>query len=568
MKKSLTYLFATVLSLVTVLNRDIHASGDPEENNSLPPITKHLYSKDSFNDWEVEEKKAPLKVKQEKDSDIDSTFLRKLIPHYSKDFKDLILLICLIDAQNIPKQMLSEYKGDSTANQFLQSLKKDSVLRKVEALRPEMGQEFSMHPGTQKIILDDLIEAWENSELKEKSKTICIFLEEHLAIAQDKEELDKVRTYKKHSNALLKHSEILDDEATAKLMLQLGSTCNFLGNYQDANTFLAESLKLHQKIYGQNHLQTALAKAKFGNFYRNQGDYERAKKYLEHSYHLFQKHYGKNLKTGWIAILLGNIYRHLGMYKKAIEISKIGLEIHQSNLGPDHIKTGWALVNMGNIYRESGHQDKAKKHIEHALKITRKNLGDKHIESALISVHLGRLYNDVGEYEKAKELLKNSLPILQSYYGKNHAQTSWLKLNLAVNYAKLGKGVKAIKLGEEALENYKIHYGNNHQKTGTALLEFGNILSLNNEFLKAKNYYEQSLKIYTDTGHNNAFKSLEASANLRVKLTKLGDEGAVHQMETALNELRRALTIVKTAFPENSAHRSRLEKKISKLNST
>jgi len=496
--------------------------------------------------------------------------LKKLIDSHP-DYKDLLLFITLLDTQIIPKYLLESYKNNIVVDSFILNLQKHSLMTSMSPIIGEQESAFSIHHTTQTIALLYLTKIYEQEKIKQSLEMIATVLENCIAEATDKERISIINILKNHSRVFLKHHKLLGEVIVGKIATQLGSTYDFLGDYSNAKKLLEQSLILHKKHYGENHLKTALVEARLGNVYNHEGSYLKAKNSLQHTYALYKNHYGENhIKTGWAAVLLGSVYRQTGEYLKARDVIKIGLEIHREHFGKNHVKTGWALINLGNVYKDIGDYSKAKQLIEHSFVITKKHFGQNHIETALITAHLGIFYSTIGDYLKARKLLKQSLPILQNYYGKKHVQTAWLLANLGVAYGNLGNVQKAKEIISSVLPLYKNHYGENHIKTAWLLLQLAKMLSLANQTSESEQYFHQSLNIFERNQHPGAYECLESLAEICLKKTSVSEKEnntlkVICEKKHAVNYLNHALKGIKGVFSKESLHIIRIEERLKTL---
>ena len=89
------------------------------------------------------------------------------------DFVDLLLFICLINSEDIPKDLLIKYKDNIIVNQFIHELKKFSLIAEKLLVNSNNNLTLSINRNTQEIAL-----AYLSKELKleQNTKQILIFL--------------------------------------------------------------------------------------------------------------------------------------------------------------------------------------------------------------------------------------------------------------------------------------------------------------------------------------------------------------------------------------------------------
>ena len=143
-------------------------------------------------------------------------------------------------------------------------------------------------------------------------------------------------------------------------------------------------------------------------------------------------------------------------------------------------------------------------------------------------MHLGNTYRALGDYERAHILLKRVLPIYEKHYGKEHVQTA-------------------------ALLNY-----------------LGELYMSKDYIVAAENVINRAFSILKQTDHPERYISLEKLTELYLKKsTQEINKGNIQQARYFKNQsidyLKQSLEIVKTYFPENSLHITRIQLKLKNL---
>lgn len=82
---------------------------------------------------------------------IISLAIEKIIS-IKKEFKDLLLLISLLDSQDIPRELLEKFKPKIIIDSFIHTLKKCSLITSESSL-PSKNLSFSLHRDIHNIIL-------------------------------------------------------------------------------------------------------------------------------------------------------------------------------------------------------------------------------------------------------------------------------------------------------------------------------------------------------------------------------------------------------------------------------
>ena len=102
-------------------------------------------------------------------------------------------------------------------------------------------------------------------------------------------------------------------------------------------------------------------------------------------------------------------------------------------LGEDHKDTLTTVNNLGEVYREMKDYEKALEYYERDLKGSEKTLGKTHPDTLSTVNNIGALYNDgMKDYKKAEELYRMALEGYEAQLGKDHKSTKNCANNLAI----------------------------------------------------------------------------------------------------------------------------------------
>jgi len=374
------------------------------------------------------------------------------------DFADLLLLISLIDAQDIPKDLLIAYKNEIIVSKLMHELRKFSLITGIlpNTLVNNDYVTFSVHRSTQTITLTYLTEVLKLEQNSKQLQDISVVLERCIASELNIPGTQKISLLASHVEMFLSHNKLLNKIITASLDVQLAIYYFHIANYQKAQTLLEQALTVYKEYYGVNHLKTAEILVRLSSIYRNMGEYIKTKELLEHALTIYQQEYGaEHIRTAWASAYLGNVYHNIGEYVKARELLEHALIIYQRHYGDDHTKTAWISVRLANLYSNIGEYTKAKALVVQALKIYKKHNGENSIETAWSLSHLGNILTALGDYTTAKETINQSLIIYNNLFPKDHIITAWTLTHLGNVQQYLGNYKESQKHLEQALIIYE-----------------------------------------------------------------------------------------------------------------
>ena len=234
-----------------------------------------------------------------------------------------------------------------------------------------------------------------------------------------------------------------------------------------------------------------MANGNLGNAYRRLGNFKRAIEY--HEQHLsIAKEVGDRAGDGRAKSNLGAAYDSLGNFKRAIEYHEQHLSIAKE-VG-DRAGEGMANGNLGNSYHRVGNFKRALECHEQHLSIA-KEVGDRAGEG-MANGNLGNTYHRLGNFKRAIECHEQHLSIAKEV--GDRAGEGKAYANLGVAYHSLGNFKRAMEYYEKDLSIEKevgdrAGEGMANGNLGNAYLSVGN-------FKRAIEYHEQDLSIAKEVG--------------------------------------------------------------------
>lgn len=530
----------------------------------------------------------------------------------NQEFKELLLLICLIDSQNIPKKLLESCKSPEVVEAFIHELKQYSLITDEAEPSSKQLHSFSIHRSTQSIGFNYLTKI----KLKLEQDNDCMELVSQSAmkyIAQviehgvvlEQGDLSKMQPLLNHYKKLLSHAGLLKQEVIQHIRTQLGLILFSLSCYEDAKTQLENTLDASGAICSQNSSQVANILVHLGLSYKELGNYEKAQAALEKGLVIYQEYQANdNVTIARALTYLGTVYRELGNFAKANEVFNQSLVIYGKNLPEYNTRYAWSLGLIGITHIDTGNYQEAKKSLEESIAIYQ-GLPIENIRLYRYLGALGILYELLGEYEKARDLLLQSV---NGYKDREYGEENYVALYLThlghvykllsdnkkanefldegINicekrlpkkynlkarsqaylgafYSYIGKHDEAIYLLEKALMIFQQHYGKTHIETASILKMLGQAYLGKGEIEKSGAILNSALQIATQSNHPEVYSYLEALAETYLK--KYSKSKVDHLKKQAIRYLEQALETIKTHFSENSIHYDRIKTKLGSI---
>jgi len=281
---------------------------------------------------------------------IVSLTLKKML-ELNTEFNDFYLLLGVLDSQNIPQELLSLYKNEYIANNFIRTLKKNSLITNIQYRNPEDQNidnfsSFSIHRSTQSNILANIVNTINPSKQKELLADILDMLQSYILREIDVENSASLKNLIKHCKALENKKTLLNIKNLESISNALGIIYYYLGNDNKAKIILEGNIDIKKE-----NLETALMLTHLGAIYRKLGkDYKKAKWYLEKAISIYDKISPENPREALALTHLGNTYRTLGEFPKAIKALERSVKIYHNQHGY-HTGEARALCYLGVVYR-------------------------------------------------------------------------------------------------------------------------------------------------------------------------------------------------------------------------
>ena len=225
---------------------------------------------------------------------------------------------------------------------------------------------------------------------------------------------------------IYRQAEKLADESgmdDKKLESLLSDSARFLydyGMYKEALSRYTLLIALRETIYGQEHAIIATTYHDIGEVYRNLCDYPKALEYNIKALDIRKKLLGeKHVDTAESYNDTGLVYIFQGKYDKASELFQKAKTIYEEVVGPNHPSLADAYMNIGMLLMKQEDYSNALENYLEALKIC----GSRGIEdrqTAIVYHGIGLAYYQMGNNSNALEYCSKAVRIYENIFGLNH----------------------------------------------------------------------------------------------------------------------------------------------------
>jgi tetratricopeptide (TPR) repeat protein len=231
-------------------------------------------------------------------------------------------------------------------------------------------------------------------------------------------------------------------------------------------------------------------------FYAVQGNYNFAELWDKDCLKVIQQRLGA--EHSFVALSLNNLavlYYLQGKYDEAEPLYRSALEMFKSLLGAHHRCVASSLNNLAKLYYSQGKYDEAEPLYHSALEIFKSLLGAHHPDVAMSQNNLAAIYQSQGKYDEAEALYHSALEVYKHFFGEEHSFVAMNQNNLALLYESQGKYDEAEALYHSAVEVYKRLLGEEHPDVATSQWNLGVLYQNQRRYLEAQALYQQALAI-------------------------------------------------------------------------
>ena len=430
------------------------------------------------------------------DSTDDKTFQEHLQNTFDKQFKnennpklkELLQILAIYPSIEIPLEILEKTITIDKLKVKLQKLvehgwlsKKDNSYKLHQIIKTFILSEYKVEYNNITFILDNIA----NYINPDDSTLVANKLNEYIPIIDSLLEL-----FKKEDNHIC---GVLDSLTFLHYSLV---------QYKESMKYQNVSLKIRQKIYGEDSEFTARSYNLLSIVYQSMGELAKALKYQEKALVLREEILGD--KHPDLAISFSNIstiYQAMGELDKALEYQEKDLKVTEEILGEKHPSLATSFSNISIIYQNMGELDKALEYQEKSLKLREEILGDKHPSLATSFNNISIIYKDMGELDKALEYQEKSLKLKEEILGDKHPSLATSFNNISMIYHDMGELDKALEYQEKALNLTEETLGDKHPDLAISFNNISLVYIEKKECLKVKEFISKAINIWQETGY-------------------------------------------------------------------
>jgi len=255
-----------------------------------------------------------------------------------------------------------------------------------------------------------------------------------------------------------------------------------------------------------------------GSFYTYNGDIDNAKNVLVLAKEIVDKYFPSHLMRIFIYEDNANLLYHMGMYneaKKSLEECdqiRLAIPIYSKN----HHRVGYAKSILGIVLCNMNYIYDGIVTLKQAEKIYKKNFKEDHCYFAFLYIYMSYAYEIHKEYDKALQYLIKAQKISKKHWGENSYLMFAHQLCPIDKFLNLDVSEKNVNYYIKALKITKKLFGSGHIRISCYHYLLGQIFENTKDKYKAKQHYEEALKIANNQHYNSEIFTKGNLENIKI----------------------------------------------------
>ncbi|WMN06337.1 CHAT domain-containing protein [Marivirga arenosa] len=358
----------------------------------------------------------------------------------------------------------------------------------------------------------------------------------------------KIEKVEKAAQKLTEDKNLLpsDHPINIDLLYTLKDVASAKNQYQNAQQYLKEIVKLKSQLYGDTSINTALSRIDLAHHLLDYSDnFEEAVGIYEKEFfgkvenEITSKHYK------YVPLLnhLASAYQIDDDYEKASKMLDEALLVTREKYDNQDIDFGKELNLIADLQIKIGEYEKAGENINESLKILENFNSDFNIVHYIMALETyAKLMSIKGFFDESEEALELS----QKLYSKSVPSPEYnpltSSLELASVYMQVGKYSETEEILTPALKNYVTLYGKDSRKLILPLTDFGRLELIKGNYTKTEELARRALEISEKIFGIESTKNAPAVLLLGELYETLGD------FDKSEEYYSRAITILEKQF--------------------
>jgi len=325
-----------------------------------------------------------------------------------------------------------------------------------------------------------------------KANSINAFLQETLGSADPWQTGKDVSIREVLANAVKKADVELKDQPliAAAVKSTIGNAYTGLGQFDDAERLLEQSLDVRKKLLESPHVDIADSFEMLAELHRSKSDYAQSSRFAGEALGIYRALHGEEHElTARAMVLLAEQLDLQSKYEDAERIGTRALALLERRFGTASVELLEALRVVGSIASELGNFSRSEQLLTRAIDISQRTYGAQDLRTSLRINELAVLNFRSNKTQEAARLYADVVRIQNETLGPDHPTTLIAKENLAGALVALRRFDEALGLLNEVLAGRKAKLG---EQAPPVVRTLANLANLQVEM----GHYDESIALY------------------------------------------------------------------------
>jgi tetratricopeptide (TPR) repeat protein len=296
------------------------------------------------------------------------------------------------------------------------------------------------------------------------------------------------------------------------ILSNLGVILEAQSNFEEAESWLRQSLNLRQQLFGLNAEVTADSQVELAHVYRRQGRLPEAEDLYRTAIATYRDDpAAKNLPVALHN--LGQILFERQNTKEAERLFREAIAIWEKQVGPEHTNVAAGLTSLGILLTSKNRLSEAESALRRASEIDGKHLSPNNPKIAYDRENLAAVESGRKHYTEAQALLEQARTSLENCLPANHPERGRILARLGEVHMHQGDLEQSEALYQEALTILEHAWGNESPSLMPLLENYSIVLRSIKDYATAAAIDARTMKIRVKQTLVNTNQGIAASGN-------------------------------------------------------
>jgi|GEM_PF-337553 len=334
-----------------------------------------------------------------------------------------------------------------------------------------------------------------------------------------------------------------DHIEVAKVRFNLGTLLEDRGEFTEAETLYRDSLNTIVNVLGERHTGVITVRKRLAYLLFRQGRLDESKAMFQYALDMASKHFGEDSwETSLVMTHYAILLKNCDQYGDAMRLYRRVLDITRRELGDESVEVGIRLWLAAQVLMYAGDLTAAESMLDESVRILEAGLDSNNPRLLRARTRLGRLYYLQGRYDEAETILRDVLQLTVKDEMKSREHEAQAETRLAEVLSATGRAAEAEPLARSGLAGLTKALPPGHVRIAYGQTVLGECLTELGQYEEARKLLTQGYGDLQETGRLNGGRTIRALERLIRLHEALGETSLAKHLRGELEVLERRKT--------------------------